>query len=93
MSLTPPLSVQKLQRALHAQAKAAYGRERWLGELTQELYRAVDRHLRKRLRQWLCTKHKVTRPGTKRFPEALLYQLPCWVCLPGRTANFPWANA
>lgn len=56
-------------------------------------YRAVDRHLRKRLRQWLCTKHKVSWPGTQRFPEASLYQVLGLVCLPRRTANFPWANA
>jgi len=56
-------------------------------------YRAVDRHTRKRLRQWLCTKHKVSWPGTKRFPEASLYKVLGLVCLPGRTANFPWAHA
>lgn len=86
MSLTPPLSVQKLQAALHAKAKGspayrfyalydkvyrkdvlrfaydcckanqgaagvddqtfedieAYGPERWLGELTQELRRVMS---------------------------------------------------
>jgi group II intron reverse transcriptase/maturase len=56
-------------------------------------YRAVDRHLRKRLRQWLCAKHKVSWPGTKQFSEASLYEVLGLVCLPGRTANFPWANA
>ena len=56
-------------------------------------YRAVDRHMRKRLRQWLCAKHKVSWPGTKRFPEASLYHVLGLVCLPGRTANLPWANA
>ena len=30
-------------------------------------YDAVDRHAKKRLRQWLCTKHKVPWPGAKRF--------------------------
>jgi RNA-directed DNA polymerase len=56
-------------------------------------YRAVDRHLRQRLRQWLCAKHKVRWPGTKRFPEASLYEVLGLVCLPGRTANLPWAKA
>ena len=56
-------------------------------------YRAVDRHARQRLRQWLCTKHKLSWPGTKRFPEASLYKVLGLVCLPRRTANFPWANA
>ena len=44
-------------------------------------YRAVDRHVRKRLRQWLCAKHKVWGPGTKRFPEASLHQRLGLVCL------------
>jgi len=56
-------------------------------------YRAVDHHLRQRLRQWLCAKHKVRWPGTKRFPEASLYEVLGLVCLPGRTANLPWAKA
>ena len=56
-------------------------------------YRAVDRHVRKRLRQWLCAKHKVSWPGTKRFPEASLYAELGLVCLPRQTANFPWATA
>ena len=30
-------------------------------------YRAVDQHARKRLRQWLCAKHKVWGLGNKRF--------------------------
>ena len=36
-------------------------------------YSAVERHARKRLRQWLCAKHKEPRPGYKRFPEASLH--------------------
>ena len=31
-------------------------------------YDAVDRHAKKRLRQWLCTKRKVPWPGAKSFP-------------------------
>jgi hypothetical protein len=56
-------------------------------------YRALDQHARKRLRQWLCTKHKVSWPGTKRFPEASLYNKLGLVCLPGQTTNLPWAKA
>ena len=37
-------------------------------------YRAVDTHACKRLRQWLCAKHKVGWPGTARFPEATLHE-------------------
>ena len=29
-------------------------------------YRAVERHARKRLRQWLCAKHKEQWPATKK---------------------------
>src|SRR6266567_3096376 len=32
-------------------------------------YRAVERHARKRLRQWLCAKHKVSWPATKQYPK------------------------
>jgi RNA-directed DNA polymerase len=56
-------------------------------------YRAVDQHARKRLRQWLCAKHKIQWPGTGRFPEASLYDELGLVCLPKLTANLPWAKA
>ena len=55
-------------------------------------YRAVDQHVRKRLRQWLCAKHKVSGPGTTRFPEATLYGKLGLVCLAKQTANLPWAK-
>ena len=32
-------------------------------------YRAVERHARKRLRQWLCAKHKVRGRATKQFSD------------------------
>jgi RNA-directed DNA polymerase len=48
-------------------------------------YRAVDRHARKRLRQWLCAKHKVSWPATKKFPDAALHNVLGLVCLPKRT--------
>src|SRR5205807_1437339 len=38
-------------------------------------YRAVDQHTRKRLRQWLCAKHKVVWPGKKRFPTESFYKV------------------
>jgi RNA-directed DNA polymerase len=44
-------------------------------------YRAVERHARKRLRQWLCAKHKEAWPATKRFPEASLHDVLGLVCL------------
>src|SRR5918993_617917 len=36
-------------------------------------YRTVERHARKRLRQWLCAKHKMTWPATGRFPDSALH--------------------
>jgi len=55
-------------------------------------YRAVDQHTRKRLRQWLCAKHKVRWPGKKRFPTVSFYQVLGLVSLTERTASFPWAK-
>ncbi len=55
-------------------------------------YRAVERHARKRLRQWLCAKHKLSWPATKRFPEAALHDVLGLVCLTKRTRSFPWAT-
>src|ERR1022692_84256 len=55
-------------------------------------YRAVDQHTRKRLRQWLCAKHKVRWPGKKRFPTVSLYQVLGLVSLTERTASLPWAK-
>jgi RNA-directed DNA polymerase len=56
-------------------------------------YAAVDRHVSRRLRRWLCGKHKVQGKGTSRFPNDYLYQKLGLVQLKGRTRNFPWANA
>ncbi len=56
-------------------------------------YSAVDMHARRRLRRWLCDKHKEPRPAYKRFPEASLHSVYGLVQLPHRTANHPWANA
>ena len=56
-------------------------------------YRAVERHARKRLRQWLCAKHKVSWPATKQFPEAGLHDVLGLVRLTTRTRSFPWATS
>src|SRR5882724_6277686 len=63
-----------------------------LGPVSQA-YSAVDFHARRRLRRWLCDKHKEPRPAYKRFPEASLHSVYGLVQLPHRTANHPWANA
>ena len=57
-------------------------------------YRAVDAHVTKRLRQWLCAKHKEPGRGTSRFPDNYLYQTPGSDPAPELdTRNFPWAKA
>ena len=56
-------------------------------------YAAVDRHVRRRLRQWLCRKHKVQGRGTSRFPDESLYLELGLVRLSERTHSFPWAKA
>jgi group II intron reverse transcriptase/maturase len=56
-------------------------------------YAAVDNHARRRLRQWLCRKHKVAGQGTSRFPDEHLHQQLNLVQLRAKTGNFPWAKA
>jgi len=56
-------------------------------------YAAVDRHACRRLRQWLCRKHKVQGRGTSRFPDESLYRELGLVRLSKRTRSFPWAEA
>ena len=56
-------------------------------------YRAVDNHVNRRLRRWLCKKHDVRGMGTSRFPDEYLYQTIGLVRLGATTRNFPWANA
>jgi len=55
-------------------------------------YRAADRHTARRLRQWLCAKHKVQGLGTKPFSNEILYREFGLVQLTQRTASFPWAK-
>jgi RNA-directed DNA polymerase len=56
-------------------------------------YRAVDSHACKRLRQWLCAKHKVAGAGIGRFPDSSLHQVLSLVRLTERTRSFPWATS
>jgi len=55
-------------------------------------YRAVDMHTARRLRQWLCAKHKVPGQGTKQFSNDILYKKFGLVQLAQRTTSFPWAK-
>ena len=56
-------------------------------------YAVVDSHSRKRLRQWLCRKHKVRGQGTSRFPDKHLHNQLNLVSLSAKTRNLPWAKA
>lgn len=56
-------------------------------------YRSVDAHARRRLRQWLCNKHKVPGKGISLFPDEFLYETLGLARLTERTHNFPWAKA
>src|SRR5246127_1133723 len=56
-------------------------------------YRAVERHARKRLRQWLCAKHHKQGAAIKQFPEASLHDPLGLVRLTSRTSSFPWAKS
>jgi RNA-directed DNA polymerase len=56
-------------------------------------YRAIERHARKRLRQWLCDKHQVRWPAYKKFPEPALHTVYGLVRLMERPKSFPWAKA
>src|SRR5215471_13794002 len=55
-------------------------------------YRAVERHARKRLRQWLRAKHKLRGQATKPFSITTLHQVLGLVELTTRTSSFPWAK-
>jgi len=56
-------------------------------------YRAIEQHAEKRLRQWLCAKHEVAWPATKKFPPDSLYTKFGLIRLTERTRNFSWAKS
>ena len=56
-------------------------------------YRVIERHARRRLRQWLCRKHQVRWPAIHRFPDRYIDQQLGLVRLSQRTASFSWAKS
>jgi group II intron reverse transcriptase/maturase len=56
-------------------------------------YRAIDRHTRHRLRQWLRGKYKLGSRGMTRFPDARLHDEYGLIRLSDRPRSFPWAKA
>jgi RNA-directed DNA polymerase len=55
-------------------------------------YRAVDRHTCKRLRQWLCAKHKKASLASRKYSDAYLHDRFGLVRLTERPRNFSWAK-
>jgi RNA-directed DNA polymerase len=55
-------------------------------------YQAVDQHTTRRLRQWLCDKHKVSGQGTVRFSDATLHLKFGLIRLAQRISSHPWAT-
>ncbi|MDZ4782992.1 MAG: group II intron reverse transcriptase/maturase [Planctomycetia bacterium] len=56
-------------------------------------YRAIDQHVVRRLRQWLCRKHKVQDRKYLRFPDPYLYQELGLFRLRDIRRSSAWANA
>jgi group II intron reverse transcriptase/maturase len=56
-------------------------------------YCAVESHARKRLRQWLCAKHKISSRTPKRLRDETLHGVLGLVRLSTRTRNLPWATS
>lgn len=56
-------------------------------------YRAVDAHVRQRLRRWLRSKHKIDSAGWSRYPDRYLYKTLGLVELSLLTQRLPWAKA
>ncbi len=79
--------VQRLNRLL--QGWAGYF---CLGPVKQELS-SLDHYTIRRLRRWLCHKHKVGSHGYARFPDEYFYARLGLVQLKPRTQTLPWANA
>ena len=56
-------------------------------------YQAVDRHSCKRLRQWLCAKHKEAGSAPRKYSDVILNDRFGLVRLTERTRNFSWAKS
>ena len=79
--------VQRLNRKLRGWAN--YFK---LGPVSKA-YRLVDTYTTRRLRRWLCHKHKVRRGGHSQYPDEYLYESLGLVRLPVLTGKLPWATA
>ncbi len=85
--LTREEMVERLNRCLTGWANYFH-----LGQVSPA-YNAIDRHAVRRLRQWLCRKHKVKSGQYVLFPDARLYGEYGLVRLTQTTKSLPWAKA
>ena len=85
--LPPRIVVERLNRLLTGWANYFI-----LGQVGPA-YEAVDQHAKRRLRRWLCRKHKVRSGKYVRFPDARLWQEYGLTRLRPRAASLPWAKA
>ena len=85
--LLPGEMVEHLNRAMTGWANYFC-----LGQVSPA-YRAIDRHAVRRLRRWLCRRHKVRSGGYVRFSDARLRETYGLTCLVSKTKGFPWAKA
>ncbi len=85
--LSPEMLVGRLNRLL-----AGWTNYFILGQVSPA-YAAVDRHGTRRLRQWLCRKHKVRTGNHVRFSDERLWHDCGLTRLVPRTTGFPWAKA
>ena len=85
--LPPWVVVERLNRLLTGWANYFI-----LGQIGPA-YEAVDQHAKRRLRRWLCRKHKVRSGGYVRFPDTRLWQEYGLTRLRPRAASLPWAKA
>jgi group II intron reverse transcriptase/maturase len=85
--LSPEVVVARLNRLMTGWANYFT-----LGQVSPA-YAAVDRHATRRLRQWLCRKHKVRTGKEMRFPAERLWYEYRLTRLAPRTTSFPWAKA
>ncbi len=85
--LDPEIVVKKLNQRMNGWANYFC-----LGPVSKA-YRAIEQHAEKRLRQWLCAKHEVAWPATKKFPQGSLNTKFGLIRLTERTRNFSWAKS
>ena len=85
--LAPGVMVARLNRLLDGWANYFA-----LGQV-HPAYAAVDRHATRRLRRWLCRKHKVRSRGSVRFSDERLWQEYGLTRLKSRTMSLPCAKA